>query len=33
MKITLETLSNLNQSAIMELFYNEFLSYGKKCAL
>lgn len=33
MKITLGTLSNLNQSAIMELFYNEFLSYGKKCAL
>lgn len=33
MKITLETLSNLNQSAIMELFYNEFLAYGKKCAL
>lgn len=33
MKITLETLENLNQSAIMELFYNEFLQYGKKCAL
>ncbi len=33
MKITLETLNNLNQSAIMELFYNEFLNYGKKCAL
>lgn len=33
MKITLETLGNLNQSAIMELFYNEFLNYGKKCAL
>lgn len=33
MKITIETLKNLNQSAIMELFYNEFLSYGKKCAL
>lgn len=33
MKITLETLKNLNQSAIMELFYNEFLQYGKKCAL
>lgn len=32
-KITLETISNLNQSAIMELFYNEFLNYGKKCAL
>lgn len=32
-KITLETISNLNQSAIMELFYNEFLDYGKKCAL
>ena len=32
-KITLETLSNLNQSALMELFYNEFLRYGKKCAL
>lgn len=32
-KITLETISNLNQSAIMELFYNEFLAYGKKCAL
>ena len=32
-KITLETISNLNQSAIMELFYNEFLSYGKKCAM
>ena len=32
-KITLETLKNLNQSAIMELFYNEFLDYGKKCAL
>lgn len=33
MKITIETLKNLNQSAIMELFYNEFLNYGKKCAL
>ena len=33
MKITLETIKNLNQSAIMELFYNEFLQYGKKCAL
>lgn len=33
MKITIETLNNLNQSAIMELFYNEFLNYGKKCAL
>lgn len=33
MKITIETLKNLNQSAIMELFYNEFLDYGKKCAL
>lgn len=33
MKITLETISNLTQSAIMELFYNEFLDYGKKCAL
>ena len=32
-KITLETISNLNQSAIMELFYNEFLAYGKKCSL
>jgi hypothetical protein len=32
-KLTLETISNLNQSAIMELFYNEFLNYGKKCAL
>lgn len=32
-KITLETIANLNQSAIMELFYNEFLAYGKKCAL
>ena len=32
-KITLETIKNLNQSAIMELFYNEFLTYGKKCAL
>lgn len=32
-KITLETLKNLNQSSIMELFYNEFLAYGKKCAL
>ena len=32
-KITIETLKNLNQSDIMELFYNEFLSYGKKCAL
>lgn len=32
-KITLETISNLNESAIMELFYNEFLAYGKKCAL
>lgn len=32
-KITLETISNLNQSAIMELFYNEFLDYGKKCAV
>ena len=32
-KITLETIANLNQSAIMELFYNEFLDYGKKCAL
>lgn len=33
MKITLETLKNLNQSAIMELFYNEFKNYGKKCAV
>ena len=33
MKITLETLKNLNQSAIMELFYNEFKDYGKKCAI
>ena len=33
MKITIETLSNLNQSEIMELFYNQFLEYGKKCAL
>lgn len=33
MKITIETLKNLNQSAIMELFYNEFLNYGKKSAL
>ena len=33
MKITIETLKNLNQSAIMELFYNEFLQYGKKCAV
>lgn len=33
MKITLETLKNLNQSAIMELFYNEFKDYGKKCAV
>lgn len=33
MKITVETLKNLNQSAIMELFYNEFKNYGKKCAL
>ena len=33
MKITIETIKNLNQSAIMELFYNEFLNYGKKCAL
>jgi len=33
MKITIETLSNLNQSAIMELFYNEFLNYGRKCAM
>lgn len=33
MKITIETLKNLNQSAIMELFYNEFKNYGKKCAL
>lgn len=33
MKITIENLKNLNQSAIMELFYNEFLQYGKKCAL
>lgn len=32
-KITLETIKNLNQSAIMELFYNEFLQYGRKCAL
>lgn len=33
MKITIETLSNLTQSDIMELFYNEFKNYGKKCAL
>lgn len=33
MKITIETLKNLNQSAIMELFYNEFKNYGKKCAV
>ena len=32
-KITLETISNLNESAIMELFYSQFLEYGKKCAL
>lgn len=33
MKITIETLKNLNQSAIMELFYNEFLQYAKKCSI
>lgn len=33
MKITIENLKNLNQSAIMELFYNEFKNYGKKCAV
>lgn len=33
MKITIETLNKLNQSEIMELFYNQFLDYGKKCAL
>lgn len=33
MKITIETLNNLTQSDIMELFYNEFLQYGKKCAV
>lgn len=33
MKITIETIKNLNQSDIMELFYNEFLNYGKKCAV
>lgn len=33
MKITIETLNNLKQSDIMELFYNEFLAYGRKCAL
>ena len=32
-KITLETIENLNQSSVMELFYNEFLQYGKKCSL
>ena len=33
MKITIETLNNLTQSDIMELFYNEFKNYGKKCAV
>lgn len=33
MKITIETLNTMDNSKIMELFYNEFLSYGKKCAL
>ena len=33
MKITLETLNTMDNSKIMELFYNEFLNYGKKCAL
>lgn len=32
MKITLETLNTMNESAIMELFYNQFLGYGKKSA-
>jgi len=32
-KITIETLNNLSQSAIMELFYNEFLQYAKKCSV
>lgn len=33
MKITIETLENLSQSAIMELFYNEYLQYAKKCSV
>lgn len=33
MKITIETLNNLTQSDIMELFYSEFKNYGKKCAI
>lgn len=33
MKITIETLNNLTQSDIMELFYSEFKNYGKKCAV
>lgn len=33
MKITIETLNTMKQSEIMELFYNQFLSYGKKSAM
>lgn len=33
MKITIETLNTLSESEIMELFYNQFLSYGKKSAM
>lgn len=33
MNITTETIKNLNQSDIMELFYNQFKDYGKKCAV
>ena len=33
MKITIETLTTMSESAIMELFYNLLLSYGKKSAI
>lgn len=33
MKITLETIKNLNQSEIMELIYSQFLQYAKKCSV
>ena len=33
MKITLETLNTMDVKNIMELFYNQFLDYGKKSAV
>lgn len=32
MKITLETIKNKSVNEVKELFYNEFLNYGKSCS-